>query len=327
MAASSPSTVRLSAGVVAYNDADRLASAVHSLLGQRLPPRLEWNDLWLIVSPSEDRTVEVARRIAQEDPRIRLVEEPSRRGKSAALGEAMARAEGDYLVMLNGDARALPGSVPALVRAVPVNGGPFAIMAHPVPATEGTSPLDQAVQLMWALHHRFHDRVLGQGSGTHLSDEMMLLPVAELPPLPPGIITDGAYIGSWLASNGGTLGYARDALVSVTVPASLREHLLQRRRIHRGHRQVARLTGGAPTTLQRWGLSHPREAAELFLSEARHRGHEIASVLALLSIEGLASLLALTDEVFGRREPVAWERIRGRPWEGVASGSLEEPLS
>lgn len=322
-----PPHLRLAGGIVAYNDVDHLGSAVDSLLSQRLPDGVAWSGLWLVVSPSEDGTVELARSLARADPRIRLIEEPARRGKSAALREVMTHAEGDAVVLLNGDAFAEPGSVAAILAARPELEGPYAVMARPVPSSQGHAPLDRAVQLMWEVHHAFHLHVLSNGEGSHLSDEMLLLPLGQIPPLGEGIITDGAFVGRWLRANGGSLSYAPGAGVTVTVPASLREHLVQRRRIHRGHRQVGQMTGSFPSTLQRWGLRRPAEAIKLVWQSARRNPRPALSLSALLLIESLGGLLAGWDAVTGRGEPAAWERIRGRPWERVSSVPRDEPLT
>ncbi|HKS59869.1 MAG TPA: glycosyltransferase family 2 protein, partial [Thermoplasmata archaeon] len=175
--------VRIAGGVVAFQDEGRLAGSVRSLLRQNLPPGVEWTDVWVVVSPSTDRTLEVANSLAAEDPRVKVVLEAQRRGKSAALAEVLQRATGDYLVLLNGDARALPGAVSALLRAAPTLPGPFAVMGRPTPMRLDHSPLDSAVELLWDVHHAFHQHLIQNGRSTHLSDELLLIPLAYPPPL------------------------------------------------------------------------------------------------------------------------------------------------
>ena len=92
----------------------------------------EWTGFWVVAGGNTSRTLDVAREWEARDPRIRVIEEPTRRGKSAALAEICAVAQGDLLVLLNGDARARPGAVSAMIEAARDAEAPFGVMARPV---------------------------------------------------------------------------------------------------------------------------------------------------------------------------------------------------
>ncbi len=310
MTAGPPLTrLRLAAGVVAYNDAERLGAAVASLLDQPLPPNVEWTGLWLVVSPSEDRTVEVARSLAGRFPGVHLVEEAERAGKSSALAQLFAQMEGDYAVLLNGDAEAQAGAVAQLVSALPNLSLPFAIMARPVPGLEGSGAFEGCVRLLWQLHHRLHADLLSSGRGTHVSDEMLLVSLRYRPPFSPGIINDGAFIGGWVVREGGVLAYASAARVRVAAPASVKDLVQQRRRIRHGHSQAYRLTGVAPTTLDRRLVRDPGRAVRVILESARAEPHGTRSLLILAGLELAAAALTFADRIMGRKEPVIWPRV------------------
>lgn len=317
--------VRLAGGVVSYGDGARLATAVRSLLRQELPPGTIWSGVWLVVSPGDDDTVRIAEGLSREEPLVHLLVEPERRGKSAALAEVMARAQGDLLVLLNGDAVAEPGAVSSLARAAATGDRPFAVMARPVPTAASNSLLGRVIDLLWAVHHRFHLEILNEGLGCHLSDELMLLPIDRLPPMRAGVVNDGAFIAQWVAARGGTLHYAPSSLVGIAVPRTWPEHLTQRRRILRGHRQITRLTGNAPTTLARFALRHPGRAVRLVVEEVRREPQGSLALLALASLECWAILLARFDEVRGVSDPVRWTRVAGRARSPIPLGSHEEP--
>ncbi|MCI4335698.1 MAG: glycosyltransferase [Thermoplasmata archaeon] len=316
---------RITGGVVAYRDADRMGRAIDSLTSQRLPPGFSWGTIWLVVSPSTDATAEIAQERARRDPRIQVVLEAERRGKAAALAEVLSRADTDYIVLLNGDAWAEPEAVAMLLREVRDASQRFAVMARPVPDARRSSALDSMIDLLWEVHHDFHLATLGSGEGTHLSDEMMLVPGRDPPPLHAGIITDGPFIGDWVRSGGGCLAYASEARVHIAVPATLREHLVQRLRIHRGHRQVARLTGQHPSTLPRRALEDPRAAFSMLSRRAQRTAHGGRLMIALIATELLAAGLAGWSILTRRSEPTLWERIEGKPWERPSPGQREEP--
>lgn len=327
MIASRPELVRLCAGIVSYRDGPRLIAAVRSLLDQRLPNDAQWTALWLVVSPGHDDTVDLARDLARSDARIHLIIEPHRRGKSAAVSEVMAHASGDFLVLMNGDAIASPAAVGALLAARPRDPGPFAIMARPTPAPLSGGLLSRSIALLWDLHHRFHLEIMGRRGGSHLSDELMLLPIAHLPPMRAGVVNDGAYIAQQTIARGGSLHYASAARVQVSTPSDWREYWRQRRRIARGHQQIRELTGNSPATLVRFARAHPRRATQLVLAAVRRRPGGWTALGALAISELLAASLAGFDSFRGLEAPTAWKRSRPAPWSVPGLSGTEEPAN
>ena len=292
----------LTGGVVAFNEAPRIRASLESLLGQELPPGVAWEKIWVVASGCTDGTADIARSV---DPRIRVVEEPERRGKAAALLEVFRRAQGDYLVLLNSDAIASPTAVRELLAVAAPLAPPFAVMGRPMPPP-GVPGFADSVALLWELHHRFHELVLARGEGTHLSDELILLPTESLPPLRPGVVNDGAYLGAWLTTLGGRLAYAPKAEATIQVPLRFQDHVSQRRRIVYGHHQVAELTGVAPTTLERFALHHPRSAARLLFDSLRGRPRALRAFAILFAAEVAAGVFAEWDRVPPRRDHTRW---------------------
>ena len=299
----------LSGGVVAYNEAPRIRSSLESLLAQELPSGATWEKIWVVASGCTDGTAEIARSV---DPRIRVVEETERRGKAAALLEIFARAHGDYLVLLNSDAVAAPAAVRELLAVAAPLSPPFAVMGRPQPP-HGPPGFADSVALLWELHHRFHELVLARGEGTHLSDELLLLPTESLPPLQPGVVNDGAFLGAWLTTLGGRLAYAPRAEATIQVPVRFQDHVAQRRRIVFGHHQVGRLTGVAPSTLERFALHHPQSAARLLFDSLRGRPRALRALAVLVAAEVAAGVFAEWDRVPPRRDHTRWVTLPEPP--------------
>ena len=298
-------------GVVAFNEERRLTAAVDSLLAQQLPPGTRWRALTVVVSGSTDRTAEVAQALAAAHAEVRVLVQTERLGKASALREIFRAAQGDYLVLLNADARAEPGAVSALLRTAANLPRPFAVMGRPVPAPLPPAGMGTGLRLIWDIHHRLHAELFSSGEGTHLSDELLLLPISHLPPLPEGVVNDGAFIGAWLRSQGGRLSYAPEARVRIEVPWNLPDHIRQRRRIHAGHRQVTRLLGVVPTTMEQYLLRRPRQALSL-LGGAVNATTGGRTALAWLTAGELASAAAaLWDSIPPRRSHRLWVPIGG----------------
>jgi glycosyltransferase involved in cell wall biosynthesis len=304
-----PSLRTLAAGIVAHNEERSLPGAVRSLVDQRLPEGVGWGEIWVVASGCTDATVPVARALAAQDARIRLLVEPDRGGKARAVGEVMRRARGDALVLLNSDARAEPGAVGALVGAAAGKPAPFAVMGRPVLSSDIAGSWAGTMRWMWDLHHEFHALLLAEGRGDHLSDELLLVSLASAPPIPAGVINDGSYFAVWLDQHGGGRWYAPDAPVSIQVPSDVRDHLRQRRRIHVGNRQITTLLGRPPASIPRHFLERPRETLRLVHRMTRRpggRGHFIR----IASFEVASHVLATWDRLPPRKDHIRWERIR-----------------
>jgi teichuronic acid biosynthesis glycosyltransferase TuaG len=88
----------------AYNSEEWLADAVESVFAQAFRA---W-ELLIVADTSRDRTLEVARRRAADDPRIRVIHVQGRGGRAHARNVGMDAARGRYLAFLDSDDRWLP---------------------------------------------------------------------------------------------------------------------------------------------------------------------------------------------------------------------------
>ncbi len=313
-----PST-DLVGGIVAFNEERALPAAVESLLSQELPSGVRWRTLWVVASGCTDRTESVAHALARAHPEVRVLVEPDRRGKAAALGRVFRAAIGDYLVLLNADAEAAPGAVAALLREVDADSPLFGVMGRPDPAPLPAGPLGRMLALLWLLHHRLHLDLTAKGQGTHLSDELLLLPIAHLPPLPEEVVNDGAFIGAWLAGHGGRLRYAPEARVTIELPWTIQDHLRQRRRIRSGHQQVEALLGVPPTTLGRFLTEDSGRVIRLVGQAVADTPRGIEGLAGLTVAEIAAMVAAAWDRLPPRRSHRLWETIADPPSPTAAS--------
>jgi succinoglycan biosynthesis protein ExoA len=124
------------------NEERHLAEAVAAVLGQEYPGGLE---VVLAVGPSQDATWEIARRLAEADPRVRVVANPS--GRIPAAGNIALR-ESRYPVVARVDGHALipPGYLRRAVETLQRTG---ADNVGGIMAAEGVTPFERAVA--WAM--------------------------------------------------------------------------------------------------------------------------------------------------------------------------------
>lgn len=119
---------RVSVLVPCYNYGHFLPDCVASALGQDAVDV----DVLIVDDASPDGSVEVARRLAASDPRVRLIEHETNRGHIATYNEGLAALDGEFVVLLSADDLLSTGS---LARSVAL------LQAHPeVGMVYGFSP-------------------------------------------------------------------------------------------------------------------------------------------------------------------------------------------
>jgi cellulose synthase/poly-beta-1,6-N-acetylglucosamine synthase-like glycosyltransferase len=133
--------------IMPVRDEERhLADSVASVLGQDYAGELE---LVLAVGPSKDHTLEIARRLAATDPRVRVVENPT--GQiPAALNLAVGATCHDIIIRVDGHALLPPGYIATAVRTLRETG---AVNVGGVMAAEGITSFERAVA--WAMTSPF----------------------------------------------------------------------------------------------------------------------------------------------------------------------------
>ncbi|HET6985376.1 MAG TPA: glycosyltransferase family 2 protein [Kribbella sp.] len=120
------------------NEERHLEEAVGRVLDQDYPGELE---VVLAIGPSKDRTQEIADKLADRDPRISIVPNPT--GKTpAALNVGIAHAKHDILVRVDGHGALTDGYI---TRAVEVLDETGADNVGGVMAAEGRTPIEMAV--------------------------------------------------------------------------------------------------------------------------------------------------------------------------------------
>jgi succinoglycan biosynthesis protein ExoA len=120
------------------NEARHLAEAVGAAFAQEYAGPIE---VVLALGPSRDGTDEIAQRLADRDPRVHLVPNPS--GRTAdALNAAIKAARGDVVVRVDGHGLLAPDYVATAVSTLERTG---AANVGGVMGAEGTTPFERAV--------------------------------------------------------------------------------------------------------------------------------------------------------------------------------------
>ncbi|MCX7009137.1 MAG: glycosyltransferase family 2 protein [Kiritimatiellaeota bacterium] len=107
--------MKLSIIIPAYNEEQRLRPALEDYLHFFLPRYGDEAEVLIVVNGSTDRTEQVARDIANGDPRIRVIVEPARVGKGGAVLLGFEAARGALIGFVDADGSTPPAAFQDLV--------------------------------------------------------------------------------------------------------------------------------------------------------------------------------------------------------------------
>jgi cellulose synthase/poly-beta-1,6-N-acetylglucosamine synthase-like glycosyltransferase len=300
----------VSVGVCAHNEARRIPALLESLTSQEVPDGFALLEVLVVASGCTDKTVDVIQDWTNLEPRIALIQEPERRGKSSAINVILQRYRGDLLVLVNADARLAPGSLRALLQVFRENTDNEIACGFPIPEATGSPVVSVVEDGWWRLHNRTLTSLAKLGNGNHCCDEFMAMKRGFSTSIPTDIICDGSYFGALGAIRGQTVQIRESAVVFVEVPATLFGVLRQRRRNLRGHWQVARLLGQRPYTLESLIRTRPALAARILVLELVHRPLPTLAFLIIAGpLELLAHSLARLDGTVHRGYQPVWPMV------------------
>lgn len=241
-------------GVPAFNERLNIGRLLDSLLECcRNDSRI---GMICVISSSTDKTNDVVRHYSSIDPRVILLTEKQRRGKTSAWNELMRLSETerfDALVYMGADN--LPGRGAISLLLDQLKGKLGLVGARPVAVDRKNCFLGWYAHLQWNIHHLVNQRVKPKVSG-----EMCAMRVGVVREMPPGLINDDAYLERLFEIRGFDVAYCPQAIVYLKGPSTVSDLIRQRRRIYIGHHQLRMYTGQKPSTIWYSSLKLLREA-------------------------------------------------------------------
>ena len=142
---------KVSVVIASYQHANFVRQCIESVLAQ------SFTDFEVVVTDdgSKDGTVDIIR--SMNDERIRLAVFPENRGACVAMNDAIARATGTYVAVLNSDDYFLPGKLERQVQVLDQRPDLAAVFARPAIVDERGAPLENH-----PLVHVFEARTLSR---------------------------------------------------------------------------------------------------------------------------------------------------------------------
>lgn len=284
--------MRYSVGVMVHNEERNIGRLLERLASElRADPGLE--RVVVVSSACTDRSDALIRDAAMRWPAVRLVTEPVRRGKAAAINLFLEQARSsESCLLLSGDVLPDPGALGKLLDALrdPAVG---MSAGRPVPVVSPRSLAGRVARLQWDLHHEV------SLVSPKLGEVVAFRNVVDR--LPADTAVDEASLEAILGARGFRLAYVPDAVVRNKAPDTVRDYLKQRRRIAAGHRHL-RATRGYAVATSKPGLVVPATLRLL----SREPGRAVTAVVAA-GLEIWGRVLGFWDLRVRGRNPYVWE--------------------
>ena len=238
-----------SIGICASDSAPNLVPLIGFVRAEEFGNNFTLQKVVVVASGCPQRVLSELRAIGSEDPRIQVIGEDERRGKAEAVNRILSNSVGDYLVLLNADARPARGAILTLLAELSSDGTAGCVSARPVFEQDG-SLLSRVLGIMWSTHNLASLKLNHSMVSNHSSDELFVARRSLLGPLPPDLVNDGAYIAGRMKAGGHRVRFSAKADVAISVPTRPMDLIGQRRRIIFGHVQVWKKLGRPPKTVE-----------------------------------------------------------------------------
>ena len=228
---SMPNSTMLTIIITTYREESTLGRAIEAFLAQDLA--LDWE--LLVVCPDE-QSAAVAAQYAAQTERVRVLRDEGR-GKPAALNLALSTAQGEVVVLSDGDVYVAPGSVQALLAAFThprvgiVSGRPVSI------SPRGTMLGYWSHLLVDAGAHQQRLRRARAGEFLESSGYLYAFRRPLVQPIPEDSLAEDGLISHRVWEQGYLTAYAPEAIVYVKYPATYRDWITQKIRSMGGYAQ------------------------------------------------------------------------------------------
>jgi glycosyltransferase involved in cell wall biosynthesis len=296
--------MHLTIGVCAYNEEKNIKALLGDILNQKgLPQDAE---VVVVASGCTDNTVGIVREIANVNPRVELIEEKNRTGKTNAINLILANCSAELLALVGADIRLPRDSVSEILRTisderVAVAGG------LPVVENSESSEVAKSAAIIWRVMRQTMTELGSGGELSFVMGELYCFRTNLVERIPPEVVNDDAYVATFARNRGFKVVHAAKANFVLKVPSSVPDYIAQRRRVTYGHLLI-RAQMGTFSNIEGMALAHTLILARAMIREAASHPMSMIRALFLLELEAVVRLLAWLDVRTGKQY-ATWSRI------------------
>lgn len=290
--------MKVSVAVPAFNEGRNIGHLIDSLRAQ-VTRRAQIVEIVVVASGCTDDTAAIVRdRARRPGVKVRLIEEPARRGKVAAINTYLEHNHPgvDAVCLCSADLLVSPDVVERLVRCLDQNADVGMCGARPMPTNGHGTFHGEATRFIWRMHHRVALEAPKLG-------ELVLFRASLVTGgLPAESAVDEATLEQQVSFAGYRLAYVAGAVVHNHGPETLRDFIRQRRRIASGHYWLRAVSGYSVSTMA-FGRT-----ARLAIDELVSMGRtQRLYALGTIGVEILSRALGWLDFRLDTRDHSVWK--------------------
>lgn len=207
-----PNFPTVSVVLCVFNEEERIAARLQNLLETNYPRDLI--EIVVVSDGSTDRTV--ARAAACNDPRLRLLSEPTRRGKASCLNHALTSATGEIIVFADSRQRFASTAIPRLVNAFADSRA--GAVSGSLEIDRAKSSAGQGIDFYWTLEKCVRHCESGLGTTIGCTGAIYAIRKSLFRPLPPDTLLDDVVIPMTILTAGYRVVFEPGAVASDPQP-------------------------------------------------------------------------------------------------------------
>ena len=287
--------LKVSLGIPVYNEEANVGEFLERLLKQKLK-FVKLEEMIVIASGCTDRTVEIVKAYQRQDKRIKLIEQKTRQGKTAADNLFIKAAKTKILVLIGADTLPKKDCLENLVS--PFKDPKIGVTgARMIPLNDRITTAGYFSHLWWSLFDRVASRYFRAGEIIAFRKVVKKIPLE--------IGSDEVFLTDAVLSQGYQPKYVRKAVAYNQGPKTIKDVVLMRRKHNWLTFQVLD-----------WGLKtyYPKTmdgayVFSLFLKEVNWLSPREAALAVMSAFLEVASrILALYDFHFSQKRYLIWPR-------------------
>ena len=283
--------IRCSVGITAHNDEANIGQLLDAICHQRLH-QVAITGIIVVASGCTDRTEDIVREHAAQDPRIRLFVQERREGKTSAINVFLANAQEKICVLESADTLPHEDAIENMVRMF-ADPGVGMTGAHKVPVNTPEHIVGYLSHLRLKMEHQLCLEI------PRLGELIAFRKVFDR--IPPDVAMDEAFVEALVIRRGLQVRYAPDAVVFNMGPETLGDFIKQRRRNYAGHLHLKEKYGYRVSSLE------SGRVLRLALGEIWSALRLIWVLFALASIEAISRVLGWWDYRVRKQKHVVWD--------------------
>lgn len=214
--------------ITTYRETKTLEQTLRVILAEKLPNIREV----LVVAP-DDETRDLIQ--SKFNNQVKFIQDEGH-GKPAALNLAFKHAQGNILILTDGDVVVEPDSLAKLIRPFE-NQKIGAVCGQPISISPRNTMLGFWSHFLTHAAHRV--RLTKKNSGEYLDCSGYLYAIRSniVEKIPENVLADDIYISTQIAQAGYKIDYTSEAKVKVKYPTNFKDWVIQKRRSAAGHSQ------------------------------------------------------------------------------------------